>query len=82
MLFILFSRKTVNKKSTAKFEVEIYMKRIKQTLTLVAVLTALFFLVTAAGQSVVSGSTLIALIPVGIVLVAVMLYVRLSEKKD
>lgn len=57
------------------------MSKFIKIATTIASFSVLVLFIKWAGQAVLAGSALIALIPVSIVLVAVMVYVRVSEKQ-
>jgi hypothetical protein len=56
------------------------MKLTYKILIALLVAVALVGLIRISGEFVLAGSTLLALIPVTVVLIVVMLYVRISEK--
>ena len=57
------------------------MQTIFKIFTLIAVAGVLVLLINLAGESVLAGNRLMALIPVAIVLAGILVYVRLAEKK-
>nr|WP_297348371.1 hypothetical protein [uncultured Glaciecola sp.] len=58
------------------------MKKMIKLIATLGVFAGVAFLVYTAGQFALSGSPIVALLPVAIILVLIVLYVRLNDKQD
>ncbi|MBP2280571.1 hypothetical protein RCH20_000274 [Psychrobacter sp. PL15] len=58
------------------------MKKLIKLLTMLGAFAAVAALVYVAGETALSGSPLMALVPVTIILTLTILYIRLSDKRE
>ncbi|MFT4732194.1 MAG: hypothetical protein ACI89W_001217 [Gammaproteobacteria bacterium] len=58
------------------------MKKIIKLITMLGVFSGVAFLVYIAGEFALSGSPIVALLPVAVILGLIVLYVRLNDKQD
>ena len=58
------------------------MKKIIKIITMLGVFSGVAFLVYIAGEFALSGSPIVALLPVAVILGLIVLYVRLNDKQD
>jgi hypothetical protein len=58
------------------------MKKIIKIIATLGVFVGVAFLVYSAGEFALSGSPIVALLPVAVILGLIVLYVRLNDKRD